>query len=511
MPRKYAFKTKPYAHQIEGIRFAFKQFNQGLGAAFLFEPRTGKTKTSIDTVSILYQKYGIRKVLIIAPNRVMGTWVQEIHTHCPLTTQVVVWDAAARKYPIPPMPAAYDMQIVITNFEAFSTPGRRTASGKGRSRSTGRVKNRNLIRKWAESGAACVIDEGHKIKNPSGKASGFIVSLRKDFAYRLLLTGTPITKANKAHDIYMQWKWINPDRFSAWGSTLESFKEHTGKWIDKNGFPQWLGAKPTGMRDLQKGIHADGLVIKREDCFDLPPRQTRIIPVQLTKSRRHYQEMAEQMVTQLESGDVAEASIPLVVTLRLSQITSGFVGVGETVVKRTRNGEERPVIKYKPVRVGTEKLDALKEILAEEVVEREEKVVIAAQFNADLNAIENLCEALGIKHWSVRGGVDKDVSDDAIRRFRQYDDGPAAMCIQPQAGSLGIDLSTASHMIWYSLTPSWVNFTQANDRIALSHNSTMYTYLIVPGSVDEIVYNSLILDGNVSKAIMARPKNLLLR
>jgi hypothetical protein len=53
---RYQFKTRPYKHQLEGIRFAFKQFNQGLGAAFLFEPRTGKTKTTIDTAAILYYK-----------------------------------------------------------------------------------------------------------------------------------------------------------------------------------------------------------------------------------------------------------------------------------------------------------------------------------------------------------------------------------------------------------------------------------------------------------------------
>ena len=90
---KYPFKTRPYKHQLEGMRFAFRQFNRGLGVALLFEPRTGKTKCSIDIVSALHLKRGTRKVLIVAPNRVLGTWAREFHTHCPLVYEVIVWDA----------------------------------------------------------------------------------------------------------------------------------------------------------------------------------------------------------------------------------------------------------------------------------------------------------------------------------------------------------------------------------------------------------------------------------
>jgi superfamily II DNA or RNA helicase len=70
---KYKFRTKPYEHQREAVRFALKQFSQGVGAGFLFEPRCGKTKAAIDTMCAGHMKFGISKVLIIAPNRVLGT------------------------------------------------------------------------------------------------------------------------------------------------------------------------------------------------------------------------------------------------------------------------------------------------------------------------------------------------------------------------------------------------------------------------------------------------------
>lgn len=480
-----------------------RQFAQGLGVAFLFEPRTGKTKTTIDTIAILGMKYGVTKVLVVAPNRVLGTWVDEIHTHCPLTVQTIIWDKNARKRPIPARQGAYDMQVVITNFETFSTPGRRLPSGN-RSKATGRFKHRKMLQQWiGKEAAACVIDEGHKIKNPSGKASQMIVSMRRIFPYRFLLTGTPITKAKRAFDIYMQWQWVNPERFAEWGDTVDEFRNHTGRWISSNGFPQWVGPKPQGLKDLRRGIHRDGLVIRRDDCFDLPPSDDRVIKVKLRDSAKHYDEMAEQMVTRLESGEIAEASIPLVVTLRLLQITSGFVGIQEP---HPTNPDK---MISRPVRVGYEKLEILEELLAEEVIEQEQKVVIAARFKFDLDAIETLCKGLGMVVWSIRGGVHRSVTDDAIRAFKRHTDGPAAIVVQPQAASLGIDLSTAAHMIWFSLTDSWVDYTQTRDRLALSRKSTTFTYLLGEGTVDEITFNTLQLDGDVSKQILRRPESIL--
>lgn len=470
------------------------------------EPRTGKSKATIDTLGILHLKYGVEKVLIVAPNRVLGTWVNEIHTHCPFNVNTIIWDVDGRKKVLPRDIGPYDMQIVIVNFEAFSTPGRKTKSGR-RSRASGRMKHREIIKKWLDDDphAAAVIDEGHKIKSPSGKASNMIVSMRPLFRYRFLLTGTPITKAKRAHDAYMLWQWINPHRFGAWGYTAQAFRNHVGNWISSNGYPQWVGANEDGISDLQKGIHKDAIVVFRDECFDLPPKETRIIKVPLKESGRHYDEMAAEMVTQLENGEIAEASIPLVVTLRLQQLTSGFVGIPKPSMKA--NGEEQYVTV--PRRVGREKLNALKELLEEEFVENEEKVVIAARFKLDLDDIEKLCRALKMPVYAIRGGMKRAASDDALKRFRKAP--YAAMLIQPAAAALGIDLSTARHMIWYSLTSSYVDYTQACDRIALSPRSTTFTYLLGQGTVDELTYQDLLNDRDVSRHIMTRPKAILRR
>lgn len=484
---KYRWKTKPYAHQVRAVKWLLPRPS---GGALLMEPRTGKTKTTIDYLSILAMQKKIDRVLIVCPQQVMGVWAREFGLHSPVRVHLTVWDANARRESVPPQPnpmMPYDLWVLITNYEAFSTPGRKTKSGR-RSKASGRGRVRTLLKKWGDSGsAAAVLDESHKIKNPSGKAAGMIVSLRPLFKYRVLLTGTPITKAKRAHDIYMQWRFLNPSRFQDL-PTAKEFREHYGTWIHRNGYPQWVRGK--NLNELRRRIAADSFIVKREDCFDLPPRDEQIIKIPLKASAKAYDEMAEQMITELESGNIAEASIKIVQSLRLSQITGGCVNTTEGVSER----------------IGFEKLDVLEDLL-NEIADHDERVVIAARYRPDIRAIVALAKHLKLPTFELHGGMKRLERDRHISEFQSQEDA-AVFVIQPAAGSLGIDLSAASRMVWYSLPTSWVDYTQTCDRIALSRVSTTFTYLIAKGTIDEILLESLQTDGDVAGAILSDPSRL---
>ena len=64
-------------------------------------------------------------------------------------------------------------------------------------------------------------------------------------------------------------------------------------------------------------------------------------------------------------------------------------------------------------------------------------------------------------------------------------------------------------MLWYSLTPSFVKYTQMCDRIALSRKSTTFHYLLAQDTVDEVLYDTLMEDGQVTRAILDKPEKLL--
>src|SRR3546814_13606036 len=113
--------------------------------------------------------------------------------------------------------------------------------------------------------------------------------------------------------------------------------------------------------------------------------------------------MAEEMGARLENGEITEASIALVLALRLSQITGGTT--------KTTDGNV--------VRVGKEKLDTLKPHL-EDALEREEKLVVAARFKADMDAIASMAARLGMKVCQIRRGVKRAAYAAAIREFRPW-------------------------------------------------------------------------------------------
>ena len=495
---RYRFKTKPYAHQRAAVERILRQ--DGVAALFM-EPRTGKTKTTIDALSAMNQLGWIDRAIIVVPNRIMGTWVQEFHLHCPRLFNITVWDANARKSPPPPVSGTYQLHIILVNFQAFSTPGKKTKSGR-ESKASGRWKNRAQLMKWAGDckTAAMIVDESHGIKSVSGRASTMIVNMSEKFPRKLILTGTPITKAKRAYDIYMQWQFLNPSRFAEF-DTVAKFKAHYGKWVDieipdKKGkpgatrkFPKYVG--PRNFDELQRRVRKDAIVVRREDCFDLPPREDLVQYVDLKASRKVYDQMAKEMVALLEDGEISEASIQLVQQLRLTQITSGFVV--------TDSGETR--------RIGFEKADALEEILIDQF-EKGQKVVVAARWKPDLDMIEEIAKDIGFKSWSIRGGVKRADSDAAIIAFREEDD-PAVMVVQPAAAGYGIDLSTAALMVWYSHTTSWVDFTQCCDRIALSRNSTTFIHLVARHSADEVLMQTLATDGDIGKAILRNPNKLI--
>ncbi len=492
---KYRFKTQPYKHQVAAVKTLL---NNGFGGALLMAPRTGKTKTFIDYVSILHTLGRVDRVLIFCPVSVMGVWRDEFEAHCPVNYRLLVWDSDSRK--TTPLPRFGDglLDVVVINYDALSTPGsvyRDKGGYKRRSKSRGgRFTVFAALDAWQPH--AIGLDESHRIKSPTAKKSKLVWKLGDSADYRVIMTGTVVTKKKRVFDIWSQWQFLNPSRFD--DMSFREFKAHFGRWIQLNGYSKWLGNINT--RELHRRIHQDAFAITREECFDLPERlPPEIIWVPLTDSGPAYDDMARDMIHRIETGEITEASLKIVQLIRLRQITSG--------VARTVPSDEYPNGRLH--RVGQEKLDVLRDLLVD-LQENDEKVVIAAQFVSDIKAIVSVCDQLKIKCFELYGAISRLDRDKNIKSFRAHTDECAVFVMQPAAGSLGIDLSTAGTFIWFSLTLSYVDYTQAEDRIALhAAKGNRFVYLLAWGTIDEVVYETLQQDGDVAKAVMASPESLL--
>lgn len=501
---KYRFKKRPYKHQVAALK---KLMANGWGGALLMEPRTGKTKVAIDYISILHSAGKANRVLMVGPLVSIQVWKDQLKENCPVPYRLTIWDNKGRKRQELP-PYGHDiLDIVLMNYDAFSTPGafrvHRSGPKKGqpmldaggarlRSKSRGgRYDVKKKIIRWQPQ--VIILDESHRIKSPSAKKSTALHSVGRVAEYRVLLTGTVVTKSKRLFDVYSQWLFLNPQRFE--NMNFGEFKTHYGRWLSKDKYQKWIGSR--NEKELHEKMHLDSFSITREECYDLPKQTTQIIPIPLEESADLYDRMAEDMVAKIHTGEITEASIRLVQRLRLQQITSG-------ITKTT------PTAQYpsgRLVEVGSEKLRMIESRL-EDLMEADEKVVIGALFKADISRLMAVCKKLKVPVFTIHGGVKQRERDAAPRDFKNVSGG-AVFIGQPAAAGEAIDLSCASILQWYSLPSSWVNFRQFSDRIALSDKPTFHEFYLASGTIDFLMYETLMEDGDIGKKMIQSPDRLL--
>ncbi len=523
----YKYKTKPYVHQVKALK---KLLKKGWGGALLMEPRTGKTKVAIDYMSIMHMAGHVNRVFVFCPVGVMSVWEEEIPLHCPVPHRVIVWDKRSRKdTPLPPFGRDI-LDIVICNYDAASTitdwrRDRKTGEvawfvqderGKNtqvhpdetgkypadatrlRSRTVGgRMAFKKKVLAWSPQ--LMILDESHRIKSPSAKKSTLIHSLGKNVPYRVIMTGTVVTKKKRIFDVYSQWLFLNRQRFVdnvGQPMTFAEFKDEYALFTDRRGYPQWLRNKNEGK--LHKLMHKDAYGVLREDCYDMPPLTSQIIPIHLDESGDAYDQMAEDMVARIKTGEITEASIRLVQGLRLRQISSG--------IARTVSTPEYPKGRLRII--GSEKLRTLEDRL-EDLMEAGEHVIIGASFRPDIQRIRKLCARRKWKHFVVQGGVSMADRRAARLGFEAHPDG-AVFIGNPAAASEGIDLRSAAITIWYSLPLSWVHYQQYCDRNALHPGPRFLEFLLADGA-DQLIYETLQEDGDVAKMMITSPERLLRR
>lgn len=445
-------KANPYEHQIKAFGFVcglFGIFNApyySRGAALLMEMGCGKTITSIAVAGALYQFGKINRILIVAPLSILGVWDEEFEKFAdfPYTLTVLKGSSSKKKEQLEEV-SDKGLQIVVVNYE-----------------SAWRLE-RELLRFNAD---LIVADEGHKIKSAQTSVSKSMHVLGDKARYRMLLTGTLIT--NKEIDVFSQYRFINSDIF---GTSFYAFRN---RYFDMLGYGNHTPVFRKYLReDFLKKMHSVAYRVTKAECLDLPEITEEVRTVELEpKAMKLYSNLEKESYTQMAGSEVSAVNV-LTRLLRLSQITGGHLTDDE--------GDDNAV--------STAKLDALSDIVDSAVAEGK-KLIVMARFIPELNDIQELLEKKGVGYAVVRGGVKN--RDEEIRRF-QEDDDCRVFVGQIAAAGLGITLTAASTMVFYSLDYSMSNFEQAkarNHRVSQKENC-LYIYLIAKNTVDRKVFRSL--------------------
>jgi SNF2 family DNA or RNA helicase len=442
----------PYAHQQDAFDFACRQFglipsdSHSRGVALLMEMGCGKTITAIAIAGILYQFGLIKKVLVVAPLSIVGVWETEFASFAGFPYSMTILKGTSEKKRQQLKQNSGDgLQVITVNYESA------------------RILERELLQYDAD---LVIADEGHRMKDGRSKQSKVMHNLGDHASYRLLLTGTLIT--NKELDVFSTYRFANSNVF---GRSFVRFRNTYFDMVGYGGytprFRQWM------LKDFLQKVHSIAYRITKEECLDLPEITEEVVPVVLEpKAMQLYQQLEADSFAELADGEVTTMNV-LTKLLRLSQVTGGHITDDDT-------GKHH---------ISTAKLDALSDIL-DSAMEQGQKVVVMARFIPEMDDIEALLKKKKIGYSCVRGGV-KDRTGE-INRF-QTDDECRVFLGQIAAAGLGITLTAANTMVFYSLDYSMSNYDQAKARIHRvgQRFNCHYIYLTCVGTVDSKILRAL--------------------
>ena len=425
------------------------------GAALLMEMGTGKSLTAIAITGALSQAGRIRRVLIVAPLSILGVWEEEFQKFAAFPYALAVLSgSSAKKLDTLRHMNGTALQVVVVNYE-----------------SAWRLEK--ALTAWHPD--LIIADEGHKIKTHNIAASKAMHRMGAKASYRLLLTGTVIT--NKAIDVFSQYKFLNP---AIYGNSFYAFRN---RYFDMVGYGNHSPVLKKSMEgELTEKLHSISYRATKAECLDLPETTDVIRQIELEPTAlRIYRGLVKESYAELAGGEVTATNI-LTRLLRLSQLTGGFLGNDETAAVE---------------QVSAAKLSALEDILDGAMAEGK-KLVIIARFLPEIRAICKLLEKRGLGYSCITGEVKN--RDEQVARFQKE---PEVMAFVGQIATagLGITLTAASTMVFYSLDYSMSNFEQTKARIHRvgQRMPCTYLYLVARGTVDEKVLAAL-----ESKADLAR-------
>lgn len=426
---------------------------------------TGKTATAINILNRLYKSHcRILRTLIACPPIVIQNWKKEIRKFSSvkiMDQQIIplVGTGTVRSKTMEKVLKEPD-KIVIINYETLLM-----------------FDPFELIKKWKPE--VIIYDESHKLKDHKTRRSVKARELSDQADYRYILTGTPVL--NTPMDIFHQYRVM--DLGEAFGKNFFSFRNTY--FYDKNAgmpahrhFPDWK-IKPGAMEEMKGKIEKSSLSVRKEECLDLPPLIKKVVKVPLGKDQaRAYEQMKRDFIA-FVNDQACVADLAITKGLRMQQIISGHLPVGEN---------ERKIIHFKP----NPRLDAAKEILEE--ICGHSKILVWCVFKEDFKAIAQICDELEIQYVEVHGSVSAPQKQKNVDAFNS-DEKIRVFISHPGSGGIGLTLTTASYTLFYSRNFSLENDLQAESRNHRGgseiHSKITRIDLVAENTLDEIISERL--------------------
>lgn len=443
----FGFKTRPFSHQLACLAWAALKdriaFWVGIGC--------GKTLISL---YLHHHVWGTRRHLVVCPNSVVDSWLEQIALHTDLTAVALRGTREERRAAL----ARSTADVLVVNYEGLLvlfTESVKYADAAGRQR----VRHRpspELCRNANVDGITA--DECLSLANPWSIQSRIFHELSSRASRVVIMTGTPLSTGED--DLWGQYWCLDGGR--TLGSNRNAFRRRHFK---QDFFGGWA-VRPDQRDEILRRVAPVTLRFSREECLDLPPRSYEVRRADMTaEQRRLYDEITSGIEWSLD-GRAYPAVNPGQAANKLSQMAGGFVLVGGEAVRLA----------------GNPKLDLLEELVREA---GEEKIIVFHGYVEEGRLIEERLAAMGVGCAALRGEIGGKAEE--VRRFRE-DSACRVLVAHPRSGGIGLNLQVATIAAFFSngLYGAAVR-DQAEGRIyrAGQGRPVLFVDLELRGSLDE--------------------------
>ena len=444
---------KPHRYQ----EFAKEHIIRHAVAALFLDMGLGKTVITLTAIKeLMYERFEIQKVLVIAPLRVArDTWPAEIRK----------WDHLAG----------------LTYAVAVGTQPERLAAL--RSKADIHIINRENVT-WLveESGLPfdydlVVIDELSSFKSYRAKRFKSLLSVRRTVKRIVGLTGTP--SSNGLMDLWAQFRLL--DLGERLGRYISRYRERYFLPDKRNAqvvFTYKL--KPGAEAEIYNAISDITISMKAEDYLDLPPCIHNVVKVALSEREGEvYERFRKEMVISL-GGEEIDAMNAAALSNKLLQMANG------AVYDDRHTGHQ----------IHERKLDALEDLIE---AANGRPVMVCYWFRHDLERIRRrfptvreLKTAQDIEDWNA-GKI------------------PVAL-VHPASAGHGLNLQYGGcTLVWFGLTWSLELYQQTNKRLHRQgqKNTVVIHHIVADGTIDELVLAALHHKDKTQAALIAAVKAVL--
>ena len=456
----YDFKTKPFAHQVEGFKFGMEHDRWLLAD----EQGLGKTKQVIDIACAKKKTLGYKHCLIICGvNGLKWNWREEVKTHS--TEEAYILGQRDKRNGGIRIGSTKDKMDDIKNIDNIDAYFIITNVETLRDKDIG-IELASLCLKGVLPMVA--IDEIHKCKNPSCQQGKGILKLMPEC--RIAMTGTPIM--NTPMDLYIVLKWLGFEKHS-----FSAFKSHHCVF---GGFGGYEVVGYRNIDELEEQVKDIMLRRLKDKVLDLPDKVFVNDYVDMTpRQEQIYREVTAELKSNIDQ--IAISPNPLASLIRLRQAT-GYTGILSSTIQESA------------------KLDRLED-LVEEIVANGKKCLVFSNWTQMTHEIENrlanYCPAV------ITGETGDSERMNMVNKF-QNDDNCKVIVGTIGAMGTGLTLTAGTSVIFLDEPWTMAAKNQAIDRchrIGTKDNITVHT-ILCKDTIDERINDLVTKKGLMSDALI---------